>query len=170
MKVKFLIVSVTLGLTALVGASSAMAQNLTRGFNNGPTSDSPFTLDYYAKRGSPIGGVIEYANAQGELCQQGDVVISIRNPTYEFRGTQYPLHGDAQNNAANLFCRMKGLDFATIVDKAEGPKVLTLEAHGNTFEVDGHHTTVTKVECTARVNEPCKSFNKDMLRSTSFNR
>ena len=126
---------------------------------------SPITLEYYASQGNPIGGVVEYANAQGEICQSGDVVITVRNPTYEYNGAQYPLHGDEANNAANLFCRVKGLSYATDVQKIEARnKVLTLEAHGDTFKIDGHRTTVSKVTCRVRVDEPCPPFNKDMLR------
>jgi len=129
-----------------------------------PGGESRFTLEYYANRGNPMGGTVDYANASGEICESGEVVISVKNPTYEYNGRQYPIHGDEQNNAANLLCKVKGLDYAQNVMKAESSgKVLTLEAHGNTFELDGHHTTVTAVECYARVQEPCKSFNKNML-------
>ena len=148
-------------LSVCLSSADSSAQLRRPGRDN---TESRFTLEYYLKQGAPAGGQINYAHASGEICQSGDVTISVTNPTYQHRdGKQYPIHGDEQNNAANLFCRVKGLDYARNVMTARGGgKVLVLEAQGNTFEVDGHHTTVTSVECNVRVDEPCKQFDKDI--------
>lgn len=154
------------GITALsvcLSAVNSSAQLRRHGPNNRDNTESRFTLDYYLKQGPAAGGRINYAHASGEICQSGEVKIAVTNPTLQFRdGNHYPIHGDAQYNAANLFCRTKGLDYARDVRTVEGGKVPVLEAHGNTFEVDGHRTTVSSLECYVEVNEPCKTFDKDI--------
>lgn len=153
------------GVAALSICLSAIDSKAQLRRHGHDSTESRFTLDYYLKQGAPAGGQINYAHASGEICQTGEVTIAVTNPTYQFRdGRFYPIHGDAQRNAANLFCRSKGLDYAQNVMTAEGGKVPVLEAHGNTFEVDGHHTTVTSLECYVRVSEPCKQFDKDISR------
>lgn len=151
------------GVAALSVCLSSADSNAQLRRHGRDSTESRFTLEYYLKQGAPAGGRINYAHASGEICQSGDVTIAVTNPTYQFRdGNFYPIHGDAQRNAANLFCRSKGLDYARNVTTAEGSKIRVLEAHGNTFEVDGHHTTVTSLECYVSVNEPCKQFDKDI--------
>lgn len=159
-KLRSLFVTVAMLSVCLSGVES-MAQRWQP--TPSDNASQKFTLEYYLSQGAPAGGFINYAQASGESCQSGEVSVTVSNPTYQYRdGRQLPLHGDADNNAANLFCRSKGLSFARNVIKAEGGKVLTLEAHGNTFEADGHHTTVSSLQCYVAINEPCKTFNKDI--------